>query len=117
MEIRAEDGGRHLHHRAEPLLNLRLRLRRGGRGQGEDGRRAEVVQRGADEEVIGPETEPPHADAVRLIHDEERDARPLQGVQEGALPQPFRRDVDEFVVARRDAAHPLAHLGDATCCC
>ena len=117
VQVGPEDGGRHLHHRAEPLLNLRLRLRRRGRRQGEDRRRAEIVQCGADEEIVGPEAEPPHADAVRLIDHEERDAGPLQRVQKGALPQSLRRDVDELVLARRDAAHLLAHLGAATCCC
>ena len=53
-------------------------LRRGGRGRGgghpEHGRVAERLERAADEEVVGPEVVPPHADAVHLVDHDEADA-------------------------------------------
>ena len=72
---------------------LHERRRRGREG---DGRRvAHVVAGAGDLEVVGPEVVAPLADAVRLVHGEERDAGLGERAEERLVAEPLGRDVDE----------------------
>ncbi len=72
---------------------LHERRRRGREG---DGRRvAHVVAGAGDLEVVGAEVVAPLADAVRLVHGEERDASLGERAEERLVAEPLGRDVDE----------------------
>ena len=69
---------------AERGRDLPLRRRRRRRRHAEDRRPAERVERAPDEEVVGPEVVPPHADAVHLVDHDEADVDPRDRVEEAA---------------------------------
>ena len=72
-----------------PDLRLGLAGRRGR--EAEHGRLPELRERRTDEEVVGPEVVPPHADAVHLVDDHEPDLRRRERRHEVPPPQPLGR--------------------------
>ena len=95
---------------AERGRDLPLRRRRRRRRHAQDRRRAERVQGAADEEVVGPEVVPPHADAVHLVDDDEADVDPRDRVEEVPLAEPLGCDVEEPVAALGRRAQPRRGL-------
>ena len=81
---------------------------RGGRER-EHGRMAELSDHAAEREVGGAEVVAPLADAVRLVHDEERNVYGLQQLQEAFVLELLGRRVDDAQRSRRDA-FARAHL-------
>ena len=84
---------------------LRGGRRRGG-GHAEHRGLAERLQRAADEEVVGPEVVPPHADAVHLVDHDEADADGTQRRDERLAPQPLGRCVEDPRAALTHVADP-----------
>ncbi len=72
-----------------------LRLGVGGRGEGRK-RHAQRAAQFADAQVIGPEIVAPLADAMRLVHGDQRHARLCQHPLRPARGQPFRREVEQL---------------------
>ena len=92
-------------HVAELLEDVAPHARWGGRGDGEERRVAKCFAHALDDEIVGTEVVAPHADAVGFVDDEAVDVGFAHWVQEGRLAQPFRRGVDQVVVACGDALH------------
>ncbi len=66
-----------------------------GRGHSQHRRALESLEHPADEQVVGPEVVPPHADAVHLVdHDEPHADRP-ERLDERAAAEPLRRRVEQ----------------------
>ena len=113
-EVRPVDARAHDLEPPPERLRDRVRVRgRGRRGHPEHGRRAELVERPADEEVVGPEVVTPHADAVHLVDHDEPDADAAQRAHEGLLPKALGRGVEDPGPAggdpsRRAAASPAS---------
>ncbi len=115
-QVRADDARAHdLRLAAERGRDLTLRRRCRRRRHPEDGGPAELVERAADEEVVGPEVVAPHAHAVHLVDHDEPDVDAGDRVEEVPLAQPLRRDVEQPVAARRRvrAAAPRPRPGRA----
>ena len=85
-DARADD----LRLAAESDGDLPLRRRRRGRSHAEDRGRTESVERAPDEEVVGPEVVPPHADAVHLVDHDETDVDVGDRVEEVAASEAAR---------------------------
>jgi hypothetical protein len=62
-------------------------------------RSAEPFGDGAEHHVVRPEVVAPLTDAVRLVDDEEGDVALQQRLEEVAITEPFRRDVQDVAVA------------------
>ena len=106
-EVRAVDA--RPHDLEPPAEGFRDGVRvRGGRGRGhpEHRRRAELVERPADEEVVGAEVVPPHAHAVHLVDHDEADADLAQRPDEGRLAEPLGGGVEDSRLAGGDPAQP-----------
>ena len=79
---------------------------RGGR-HGQDRRLAQFSPRLCDEQIVRTKVVAPQANAVRFVHDQQRDPSPFQGVQEGPLAQALRCGIQEFVLASRCAGQSI----------
>ena len=90
LEVATERGG-----------DLRRRGRGRGGGHAEHGRIAERLERAPDEQVVGPEVVPPHADAVHLVDHDEADADRAQRLDECGVAEPLGRGVEQPRAARR----------------
>ena len=71
---------------------------------------AQRVERAADEEVVGAEVVPPHADAVHLVDHDETDVDLRDRVEEAPRAEPLGRDVEHPVTAFGHAAQPRRGL-------
>ena len=116
-QVRADDARAHdLGLPAESGGDLPLRRRRRRGGHAEDRGPAERVESAADEEVVGPEVVPPHADAVHLVDHDETDVDPRDRVEEAAAAEAarVRRRAAGSGPRPRRAAAPQPRPGRAT---
>ena len=84
--------------------------RGGGRGAGEDARRAQLGEERADLQVVGPEVVAPLADAVGLVHGHERRRELRDERAEAGVGEPLGGDVGQLEGAGAQPREPLAHL-------
>ncbi len=105
-DARADD----LRLAAQGVGDLPLRRRGRGRRHAEDRRPAERVERAADEEVVGAEVVPPHADAVHLVDHDETDVDLRDRVEEAPGAEPLGGDVEHPVTAFGHSAQPRRRL-------
>ena len=112
-EVRAREAAEHLRRvgaEAEADQDLVADDRGGGRGAGEDARRAQLGEERADLQVVGPEVVAPLADAVRLVHGHERRRELRDERAEAGIGEPLGRDVGQLEGAGAQPREPLAHL-------
>ncbi len=105
-DARADD----LRLAAQGVCDLPLRRRRRGRRHPQDRRPAERVERATDEEVVGAEVVPPHADAVHLVDHDETDVDLRDRVEEAPGAEPLGGDVEHPVTAFGHSAQPRRSL-------
>jgi hypothetical protein len=85
-------------------------VRRRGR-QCENRRTSKSRHDRAQRQIIRTEIVSPLTDAVRFIHDEERHAPREQALEEIAVLEPFRREVENLAFTVLDLARRLARFG------
>jgi hypothetical protein len=83
---------------------------RGGGGESDALRVADLFQRLAEAQVVRAEIMAPLAEAVRLVHGEERDFDACQRIEETLGAEAFGRDIDEFVFPAAHAVEALLLL-------
>jgi hypothetical protein len=94
----------------ESLDDLGAHRRRGGGGEREHRRVAQLLDDAAEPEVVGPEVVPPGRDAVGLVDDEHRGLRVPHGVDHLRLGQLLGRQEDEADRSVRQRREHLALL-------
>ena len=107
--VEAADEHRRVLH-PQPLDDLATDRGRGGRGQRQQGRVAELVGEGAEAEVVGAEVVPPLADAVRLVDDQQRGLRLAELLQHLLFGELLGRQQDELALAPAQRLHQLFPL-------
>ncbi len=98
-EVRAREATEHLRgvgSQPEPDEDLVPDDGSRGRGAGEDPRRAQLGEERADLEVVGAEVVAPLADAVGLVHGDERRREVRDERAEARVGQPLRGDVGQL---------------------
>src|SRR4030095_8844035 len=85
--------------------DVRAHLRRCRRGVGVDVDRRKGVTQRAELAVLRAEVMAPLADAVRLVHREERGLRALKAFEETVHHQPLGREVEQLDTAAGYRAH------------
>jgi hypothetical protein len=110
--VEAADDDRGVAHR-EALDDLLAHGRRRRRGEGEDGRAAERLGRGAQAQVVRPEVMAPLRDAVRLVDHQQR--RPGDGelVEHVRVRELLRRQEEELELLVGELGERLVAVGGA----
>ena len=101
---------------AELSRDVGAHLGRRRRGEREDRRLAEPRDDGAEREVVGTEVVPPLAHAVRLVDDEQAHGAREQSIEEVAVLEPLRREIEDLALALLDLPRRLARLAASERC-
>ena len=83
---------------------------RGGGGAGQNTRVAELGRQLADLHVVRTKVVAPLADAMSLVHGDERDLDVPQQAPEAREGEPLRCHIDDLVLAGGYPSHPAPHL-------
>ena len=89
----------------EEAAHVGQHLRRGGGRQRQHPLGAAQLGELRQPQIVGPEVVPPFRDAMGFIHGKQRDPRPLNGLAEPFVDEPFRRDVQQPQPARANLVH------------
>ena len=98
---------------AQALLDFVAHRGRGGGGEADDGRVAQLPADLAEAQVVGAEVVAPRGDAVRLVHHEQRDVQGREPLHGFGLGQLLGRQEDEDGVAAFGGFPGGVHLGIA----
>ena len=97
----------------QALLDFVADRGRGGGGEADDRRVAQLPADLAQAQVVGPEVVAPGGDAVGLVHHEQRDVQGREPVHGFGLGQLFRGQEEEHGVAALGGFPGVVHLGVA----
>jgi hypothetical protein len=113
-QVRALEAGDHFERPLQTELARDVGPDFGSGGGGERrGRHAEDFAQLSQARVVGAEVMPPLADAVRLVHDQPRHARPRERRAEPRLRQPLGRDIEQRQLSLHEGTLRGGALGPA----